>query len=132
MDAGTLGAKGNVQVVLPRLTESYGDSADPPEPATPVCTLKTFPYKIEHTIQWARELFDEHFRVAPEQVRAVLFAFFLFASPLPFLSLSLSLSVCVCVLFRFFFLLTPPLIHPFIIPSNFRDSSCLRPDANDG
>ena len=65
----TLGAKGNVQVVLPRLTESYGDSVDPPEPATPVCTLKSFPYKIEHTIQWARELFDAHFRITPEQVR---------------------------------------------------------------
>ena len=34
LDAGTLGAKGNVQVVLPPpvSTESYGDSVDPPEP----------------------------------------------------------------------------------------------------
>lgn len=55
-------------MVLPHLTESYGDSADPPEAATPVCTLKSFPYKIEHTIQWARELFDEQFRITPQNV----------------------------------------------------------------
>ena len=58
-------------MVLPHLTESYGDSADPPEAATPVCTLKSFPYKIEHTIQWARELFDEHFRISPQHVGSV-------------------------------------------------------------
>ena len=39
--------------------QSYGESVDPPDDAVPVCTLKHFPYKIEHTIQWARELFDE-------------------------------------------------------------------------
>lgn len=51
IDAGTLGSKGNVQVVVPFQSESYGSSIDPPEPAVPVCTLKTFPYDIIHTIQ---------------------------------------------------------------------------------
>jgi len=67
VDAGTLGPKGNVQAVVPGLSESYGSSADPPEPNVPVCTLKNFPYEIAHTIQWARDLFDGYFRRRPRQ-----------------------------------------------------------------
>ena len=51
LESGTLGTKGNVQVVIPNLTESYSSSQDPPEKSIPVCTLKNFPYEIEHTIQ---------------------------------------------------------------------------------
>ncbi len=40
IDAGTLGSKGNVQVVVPCQSESYGSSIDPPEPTIAVCTLK--------------------------------------------------------------------------------------------
>ena len=53
LESGTLGTKGNTQVVVPKLTENYGASRDPPEASIPICTLKNFPYKIEHTIQWA-------------------------------------------------------------------------------
>jgi ubiquitin-activating enzyme E1 len=67
IDAGTLGSKGNVQVVVPYKSESYGSSADPPEPDIPVCTLKNFPYDISHTIQWARDLFDGYFHRRPRQ-----------------------------------------------------------------
>ncbi|CAJ1969534.1 unnamed protein product [Cylindrotheca closterium] len=67
VDAGTLGSKGNVQVVVPHQSESYGSSADPPEPAIPVCTLKNFPYQISHTIQWGRDLFDGLFVRRPKQ-----------------------------------------------------------------
>jgi ubiquitin-activating enzyme E1 len=67
IDAGTLGSKGNVQVVVPRQSESYGSSVDPPEPAIPVCTLKNFPYAIAHTIQWGRDLFDGCFQRRPRQ-----------------------------------------------------------------
>eukprot|EP00957_Ditylum_brightwellii_P008568 649844-Ditylum_brightwellii.AAC.1 len=35
IDAGTLGSKGNVQVVVPNQSESYGSSVDPPEPSIP-------------------------------------------------------------------------------------------------
>lgn len=41
--------------MVPRLTENYGASNDPPEQGIPVCTLKNFPNKIEHTLQWARD-----------------------------------------------------------------------------
>jgi ubiquitin-activating enzyme E1 len=37
--------------VVPFLTESYGSTRDPPEQSIPICTLKNFPYQIEHTIQ---------------------------------------------------------------------------------
>lgn len=61
LESGTLGTKGNTQVVLPRLTESYSSSQDPPEQSFPMCTLRSFPNKIEHTIAWARELFESSF-----------------------------------------------------------------------
>ena len=51
LESGTLGTKGNVQVVIPHLTESYSSSQDPPEKSIPICTLKNFPNAIEHTLQ---------------------------------------------------------------------------------
>lgn len=50
LESGTLGTKANVQVVYPRLTESYSSSQDPPEKSHPSCTIKNFPNQIEHTI----------------------------------------------------------------------------------
>ena len=67
VDAGTMGPKGNVQVVVPHQSESYASSVDPPEPAIPVCTLKNFPYAISHTIQWGRDMFDGLFEKRPQQ-----------------------------------------------------------------
>jgi len=51
LESGTLGTKGNTQVILPFKTESYSSSQDPPEKGIPICTLKNFPNAIEHTIQ---------------------------------------------------------------------------------
>jgi ubiquitin-activating enzyme E1 len=59
-----------VQVVLPKLTQSYGDSQDPPEQSIPMCTMKHFPFQIEHTIEWARESFDNHFVNAANEVNS--------------------------------------------------------------
>jgi ubiquitin-activating enzyme E1 len=61
LDSGTLGTKGNTQVVLPHITESYSSSQDPPEQSFPMCTLKSFPNRIEHTIAWAKDLFHTYF-----------------------------------------------------------------------
>eukprot|EP01029_Cantina_marsupialis_P025046 TRINITY_DN6569_c0_g2_i1.p1 TRINITY_DN6569_c0_g2~~TRINITY_DN6569_c0_g2_i1.p1 ORF type:complete len:1058 (-),score=389.83 TRINITY_DN6569_c0_g2_i1:160-3264(-) len=61
LESGTLGTKANTQVVLPLLTESYGDSVDPPEESIPMCTLKNFPHAIEHCIEWSRDLFEGSF-----------------------------------------------------------------------
>lgn len=69
LESGTLGTKGNVQVVTPfALTQSYGSSYDPPETGIPMCTLKSFPHLIDHTIQWARDKFEELFNVVPNSI----------------------------------------------------------------
>lgn len=72
VDSGTLGTKGNVQVVVPDVTESYSSSQDPPEKSIPICTLKNFPNMIEHTIQWARDLFEGLFKQPAENVNMYL------------------------------------------------------------
>ncbi|KAG5326324.1 UBA1 enzyme, partial [Pseudoatta argentina] len=66
LESGTLGTKGNTQVVVPFLTESYSSSQDPPEKSIPICTLKNFPNAIEHTLQWARDNFEGLFRQSAE------------------------------------------------------------------
>lgn len=65
LESGTLGTKGNTQVVIPKVTESYSSSQDPPEKSIPICTLKNFPNAIEHTLQWARDMFEGTFTQAP-------------------------------------------------------------------
>jgi ubiquitin-activating enzyme E1 len=72
IDSGTLGTKGNIQVVLPRITESYSSSQDPPEQSFPMCTLRSFPNRIEHTIAWAKDLFHTYFTGSPEVVNMYL------------------------------------------------------------
>jgi len=72
LESGTLGTKGNTQVVIPYLTESYSSSHDPPEKSIPICTLKNFPNAIEHTLQWARDLFEGIFKQAAENAAQYL------------------------------------------------------------
>jgi len=61
LDSGTLGTKGNTQVIVPHLTESYSSSADPPDDAIPLCTLKSFPYQPDHCVSWAKSVFEDRF-----------------------------------------------------------------------
>ncbi|XP_069873431.1 ubiquitin-like modifier-activating enzyme 1 isoform X2 [Dipodomys merriami] len=72
LESGTLGTKGNVQVIIPYLTESYSSSQDPPEKSVPICTLKNFPNAIEHTLQWARDEFEGLFKKPAEIVNHYL------------------------------------------------------------
>uniref|UniRef100_A0A673XW56 E1 ubiquitin-activating enzyme n=1 Tax=Salmo trutta TaxID=8032 RepID=A0A673XW56_SALTR len=72
LESGTLGTKGNVQVVIPFLTESYSSSQDPPEKSIPICTLKNFPNAIEHTLQWARDEFEGLFKQPSENFNGFL------------------------------------------------------------
>lgn len=72
LESGTLGTKGSTQVVIPDMTESYSSSQDPPEKSIPICTLKNFPNAIEHTLQWARDLFEGWFTQIPESVNQYL------------------------------------------------------------
>lgn len=68
VDAGTLGTKGHVQVVLPFRTESYRSTTDSAEASVPMCTIKTFPTTIEHAIEWALEIFRRKFNEEPATV----------------------------------------------------------------
>ena len=68
LESGTLGTKGHVQTIVPHLTESYGSTHDPPEKDVAVCTIKSFPYRIEHCIQFARDKFAELFYNLPGEV----------------------------------------------------------------
>lgn len=72
LESGTLGTKGNTQVVIPGMTESYSSSQDPPEKSIPLCTLRSFPNKIDHTIAWAKSLFQGYFADSPETVNLYL------------------------------------------------------------
>ena len=72
VDSGTLGTKGNTQIVVPYVTESYASSADPPETGIPMCTLKSFPYQPEHCIGYAKALFDQLFNNDPILLKTVL------------------------------------------------------------
>lgn len=72
LESGTLGTKGNTQVVVPHLTENYGATRDPPEKSIPVCTLKNFPNQITHTLQWSRDYFAGIFTQNAEDVNAFL------------------------------------------------------------
>lgn len=73
LESGTLGTKGNTQVVVPNLTESYSSSHDPPEKEFPMCLVRSFPYRIEHTISWAKEhIFEPNFVQGPLTVNNYL------------------------------------------------------------
>lgn len=72
LESGTLGTKGNTQIVVPHITENYGATRDPPEKSIPVCTLKNFPNQIQHTLQWARDYFEGVFKQSAEDVNSYL------------------------------------------------------------
>eukprot|EP00343_Euplotes_focardii_P012921 CAMPEP_0205833078 /NCGR_PEP_ID=MMETSP0206-20130828/48682_1 /ASSEMBLY_ACC=CAM_ASM_000279 /TAXON_ID=36767 /ORGANISM="Euplotes focardii, Strain TN1" /LENGTH=1012 /DNA_ID=CAMNT_0053139147 /DNA_START=84 /DNA_END=3122 /DNA_ORIENTATION=+ len=61
LESGTLGTKANSQMIIPHMTQCYGDSTDPPEESIPMCTLRNFPNQIEHTIEWGRDQFNTIF-----------------------------------------------------------------------
>jgi ubiquitin-activating enzyme E1 len=70
LESGTMGTKGNIQTIIPHLTETYGSQTDPAEKGIPICTLKNFPYAIEHTIQYGRDYFQGLFVNFPEKVNS--------------------------------------------------------------
>ena len=71
-ESGTLGTKCNSQVIIPGKTESYADSKDPEEKGVPMCTLRNFPFLIEHCIEWSREHFFSQFSSASRELSSYL------------------------------------------------------------
>lgn len=72
IDSGTLGPKANTQVVIPYLTESYSSSQDPEEASFPLCTIHQYPYNIQHTIAWAKDVFGGLFEVQPKDLKSYI------------------------------------------------------------
>ncbi|XP_040091300.1 ubiquitin-like modifier-activating enzyme 1 [Oryx dammah] len=68
LESGTLGTKGNVQVIIPFLTEAYSFNQDPPEKSISICRLKHFLNAIEHTLHWAWDEFERLFRKPGENI----------------------------------------------------------------
>ncbi|KAF7664666.1 hypothetical protein LDENG_00169960 [Lucifuga dentata] len=75
LEGGTEGNKGHTLVVVPHLTNSYGLGKSNSDNTIPLCTLKNFPHRIEHTLQWARDQFEGLFKQTPETVNLYLSAF---------------------------------------------------------
>lgn len=70
LESGTEGSKGSVQVVLKNASATYSEVKDQETEAIALCTLKEFPFAIEHTIQWAKVLmFNDEFSEAPALAR---------------------------------------------------------------
>jgi ubiquitin-activating enzyme E1 len=72
LESGTLGPKCNTQMVIPRLTENYGASRDPPEKQAPMCTLHSFPHNIHHCLTYARSEFEGILEKTPAEANAFL------------------------------------------------------------
>lgn len=70
--SGTLGTKANTQMVIPKMTENYGASRDPPEKSAPMCTVHSFPHNIDHCLTWSRSEFEGIFSGAPTEALSYL------------------------------------------------------------
>jgi ubiquitin-activating enzyme E1 len=58
-ESGTMGTKGSTQAVIPFVTETYSASTDmDTDKSFPMCTIKSFPNEIQHTIHWAMDYFE--------------------------------------------------------------------------
>ena len=62
IDCGTLGTIGSMNVFYPHKTICYRDMNVEVEKEIPFCTLKNFPSKFEHCIEWAKTKFFEIFQ----------------------------------------------------------------------
>ena len=73
LESGTLGPKGHVQVIIPNITESYGEVQDANEEGSiPICTLKMFPEETIHCVEWAKDRFENLFSQRVKSLLRVL------------------------------------------------------------
>lgn len=72
IDTGTLGTSGSCQVIVPFKTSCYNDNEDIPEGAIPLCTLRNFPSRIEHCIEWGLHKFNDFFNSPIEDLKKFL------------------------------------------------------------
>ena len=72
IDTGTLGTSASCQVIVPFKTTCYNDNEDLPEFSIPMCTLRNFPSKIEHCIEWGLDKFNKFFNSPIEDLKKFL------------------------------------------------------------
>eukprot|EP00043_Microstomoeca_roanoka_P005478 m.55979 g.55979 ORF g.55979 m.55979 type:complete len:1262 (-) comp12981_c0_seq1:328-4113(-) len=73
LESGTMGTGANVDVIVPHLTNSYGDGGDAEAGGgIPMCTLRNFPHLIDHCIEWARAKFTDLFVSPATQLQQFL------------------------------------------------------------
>ena len=72
--SNTLGAKASAQVIIPRKTKNYSESAIPPpyKEGIILSNLQNFAYVTEHCIEWAKYEFCETFTDGPQDVNKYL------------------------------------------------------------
>ena len=58
-ESGTLGQKANTQVIIPYKTATYSEIRDPEDDSIPMCTIRNFPNKIEHCVEWSLDIFNK-------------------------------------------------------------------------
>ena len=73
-DSGTLGTKCNTQTIIPNKTATYSELSDQEEKTIPMCTIKTFPNKIEHCIEWALDIFHTYLSVPIQDINKLISA----------------------------------------------------------
>ena len=62
IDAGTQGTTCSVQPIIPNITINYSSTNDENKNEQyPMCTVKNFPYRPEHLVQWSKNIFNELF-----------------------------------------------------------------------
>ena len=72
IDSGTTGTRASSFVFIPNETCSYRDIPETVEKEIPLCTLKNFPYLIEHCIEWGKNKFHELFDLNIQNLKMMI------------------------------------------------------------
>jgi len=62
LNIGTSGVRAKADVIIPKKTYPLAIILNESEISVNVCTLKSFPFKIEHCIQWSKDIFYSFFQ----------------------------------------------------------------------
>lgn len=71
-ESGTLGPKCNTQTIIPFKTATYSELTDMEEKSIPMCTIKSFPNKIEHCIEWGLDIFHTYISQAITDLHKII------------------------------------------------------------
>lgn len=72
IDSGTQGTTANSDIYYPNKTICFNDLNVKEKKAVPMCTLKNFPTKIEHCIEFSKNVFNELFEQYIRDIKLIL------------------------------------------------------------